>query len=439
MTLRQLYRLDGWVMLIVGVAFFDRGPAFSYLFGIPLPDQATQYAEWWMTLRGLAFSRVMGAALMAFGFATLAVARADGRVQRSSMPLFLAAHGFLLLITWGQAQAVWVTLAGVVLVNLFALPGLGFLYFMIAPGAIPGRATQGRTDRETQIREVAGQEERTRLAQDLHDSVKQQIYSVQANLAAVEARWAGDDTDGAREALAHARSSAQSAMAEMIALLDRLRTDPIESVGLVEALRRQSDALRFQTGARVTTTFGDMPAPARFAPGAATAVFRIAQEALANIARHARPSHVTLDAGIEQGSDTFVLKVADDGRGFDRSRPSSGTGLANMHARASEAGASLGIESGEGRGCAIALRVPLTDPVGERVVFHVRRAIASALPLALLAWTASMATAAGPYVWVLLVAAAAFVVGHGTMALLAHFGVRGRRQAALRTPDRGAA
>src|SRR4249919_2896641 len=123
-----------------------------------------------------------------------------------------------------------------------------FLYTLAAsPGASVAKRCRG-TKREEQIREVAGQEERNRLAQDLHDSVKQQIYSIHTNLAAAQVRWDTDHT-GAREAVDHARTSARDAMAEMIAMLDRLRQDPIESVGLVEALRRQTEALGFQSGA----------------------------------------------------------------------------------------------------------------------------------------------------------------------------------------------
>ena len=415
MTLGRWYRLDGWLMLIVGFAFWGFGPRLAAFFGIPLPDRDTQYDEWWLQLRGIAFGRVMGGALMAFGFASLALAGADARVQRSSLKLFLAAHFFLALITWGQGQEVWATPAAIALVNVVAFPGIGFLYYLIAPHA--GWQSGGGSERERRIREVAGQEERTRLAQDLHDSVKQQIYSVQANLAAVQARWDQQDAAGAGEALRHARTSAQSAMSEMIALLDRLRQDPVESVGLVEALRRQCEALRFQTGADVATAFGELPQPARFPPGAATAVFRIAQEALANVSRHARPSHVSIEAGIDAGLREFTLAVIDDGQGFDATRPSTGTGLSNMRARAAEAGASLSVESAQGRGCVVKVQVPLRDADAERVWRHLRLALAAAATLALIGWTAWMSPDMRLYLWPLLTVAGGVAVVQGATVL----------------------
>jgi signal transduction histidine kinase len=403
MTLRQWYRLDGWLMLVVGFAFWGYGPLLAWYFGIPLPNESVHYDEWRLTLRGIGFARVMGGALMAFGFASLAVARADAKAHRASLKLFLAAHFFLGIITWGQGQEVWVTPAAIALVNVVLFPAIGFIYYLVASNT--GWQTASGSDRERRIREVAGQEERTRLAQDLHDSVKQQIYSVQANLAAVQARWGQQDATGAGEALRHARASAQSAMSEMIALLDRLREDPIESVGLVEALRRQCEALRFQTGAEVATTFGELPDAARFAPGAATAVFRIAQEALANVARHSRPTHVSLEAGIDSGANEFLLAVADDGQGFDPNNASTGTGLANMRARAEEAGARFIVASEPGRGCAVKIRVPLRDAAVERLTQHLRLALASASAMALMGWTAWMAPGTRTYLWPVLVVA----------------------------------
>src|SRR5262249_13581572 len=160
----------------------------------------------------------------------------------------------------------WDTTAGLILLDLVALPGAGYFYFLIA-GLSDGRSAM--TEQERRIRDVAGQEERNRLAQDLHDSVKQQIYSVQASLAAVKARWESD-AQGAYDAVEHARTSARDAMTEMTALLDRLRKDPVESVGLVEALRRQCDALGHQTGAELSVRFGDLPSPGQVPPASMT-------------------------------------------------------------------------------------------------------------------------------------------------------------------------
>ena len=82
--------------------------------------------------------------------------------------------------------------------DITAFPGAGYLYFLFSNFARNGR--HAGTPHERRIRELARQEERNRLGQDLHDSVKQQIYSIQTNLAAAEIRWATDFT-GAQEAV----------------------------------------------------------------------------------------------------------------------------------------------------------------------------------------------------------------------------------------------
>ena len=78
----------------------------------------------------------------------------------------------------------------------------------------------------------------------------------------------------------------------MEAMLQQLRPTPLENVGLVDALRKQVEALQYRTGAYVTTEFGDLPDNDTLLPGAQEAIFRIAQEALNNIARHARAKNI---------------------------------------------------------------------------------------------------------------------------------------------------
>jgi len=87
-------------------------------------------------------------------------------------------------------------------------------------------------------------------------------------------------------------------MTEMEAMLDQLRAAPLESVGLVEALKKQCEALQYRTGARVTVDVDAVPGPGQLRPGAAQSIFRIAQEALSNIARHARATEVRLSLAV---------------------------------------------------------------------------------------------------------------------------------------------
>jgi signal transduction histidine kinase len=222
---------------------------------------------------------------------------------------------------------------------------------------------------------------------------------VQTNRAAAQARWEADP-DGARNAVDRARNTARDAMSEMVALLDRLRQDPVESIGLVEALRRQAEALGYQTGAVVTTEFDGLPAPERLAPGAMTAIFRVAQEAMANISRHARPAHVCVTA--TSLDDRFVITIRDDGRGFPLLAPAPGMGLSNMRSRAAELGARLSIEAAEGAGCEVVLSVPLIDPARVNRKQLERRLLAVVPPLAVLTLLAMLSPGFWMYTWPLL-------------------------------------
>ena len=212
-----------------------------------------------------------------------------------------------------------------------------------------------RSAYEEQIRAAAGQEERHRLARDLHDSVKQQIFAMQTAAATVQARFE-TDAPGAKEALERLRESGREAMAEMEAMLDSLRATALTNAGLVEALKKQGEALQFRTGARVTFDIGALPPDAALAPGAQQAVFRVAQEAFANIGRHARAA--TVRVALAPEADRLVLRIEDDGAGFSASAPIGGMGLANMRERAAAFDARFDVRSEPGSGTAVTLAVP---------------------------------------------------------------------------------
>ena len=207
-----------------------------------------------------------------------------------------------------------------------------------------------------QAEEAAAQQERNRLARDLHDSIKQQLFSIQISAAAAEARLA-TDPDGAMVALADVRGSGKAAMVEMNALLHQLAPAPLEKVGLEQALREQAEALGYRSGAAVTVTIAPLPAADQIPTGGEEAIFRIAQEALSNIARHARATAVSLQ--LTAATDALTLIIHDDGQGFDPSAPRNGMGVDNMTRRAEKAGGVLTIESREGGGSTIQAAIPL--------------------------------------------------------------------------------
>lgn len=211
-----------------------------------------------------------------------------------------------------------------------------------------------------QIGEEAAQAERDRLARDLHDSIKQQLFSINVSAAAVRERW-DKDRAGAHVALDDVQHSAQAAMVEMNALLKQLRPNPLETVGLIDALREQCEALAFRTGAEVTTFFGELPTEAQLPTGAYTTLFRIAQEALSNIARHARAQRIHLRLELDAQLSAFVMEIRDDGQGFDTKNSTGGMGLANMWQRAQSIRSPLVIDTAPGQGTTIRLALPLLE------------------------------------------------------------------------------
>lgn len=239
-----------------------------------------------------------------------------------------------------------------------------------------GQTGTMRNQLTRQISEAAAQEERNRLARDLHDSIKQQIFSINVSTAAAQARLEADPPalTQARAALADVRQSAQEAMVEMRAMLQQLSPAPLEKSGLVGALRDQCESLAYRTGAQVTTAFNTLPSEDRLPPGAQEALFRVAQEALSNVARHARAQNVSvaittvMPAAItsEKAAETngrLMLTIRDDGQGFQvmplNSAAQVGMGLVNMHERAAALDGQLNLESAPGGGTTLTLTVPL--------------------------------------------------------------------------------
>jgi len=219
-----------------------------------------------------------------------------------------------------------------------------------------------------QVSKTAAQEERNRLARDLHDSIKQQLFSIAVNAAAVRARWEHDPA-GARKAVDEIERTALEAQVEMQALLQQLRPSALENVGLVESLRMQCEALGYRTGAEVTVELGDLPPDELLPIGAQEMIFRIVQEGFTNIARHARASHAWLS--LRRQRDVLLVEIGDDGQGFDLTQangcPDSygGMGLSNVRERVRDLGGILSVWSLQGKGTTLHLCIPLVKPPQE--------------------------------------------------------------------------
>jgi signal transduction histidine kinase len=156
------------------------------------------------------------------------------------------------------------------------------------------------------------------------------------------------------EPLDYILSLAEAGLSEMRALIFELRPESLQNEGLVAALTKQSDALRARHKLDVVTQFDSEP---DISLDAKEALYRIAQEAMQNIARHAHATRVELT--LQRRGSQLVLEIRDNGKGFDASRGFPGhIGLQSMPERAAQIGGEFQIQSQPGAGTVITVRLP---------------------------------------------------------------------------------
>ena len=202
-------------------------------------------------------------------------------------------------------------------------------------------------------RVVEAQElERRRLARELHDQTGQELTSVLLGLKAVEE--AKGDAERA-EALAAVREQVVDTLHDVRRLAVELRPKALDDFGLVPALERLRDTFSEQTGMRVDL---ESQIRERLPADVETALYRIVQEALTNIVKHARAGAVSIV--LAKTSRQVMAVIEDDGRGFTPDGGGEGLGLLGMGERLALLGGKLKIESSPGAGTTIVAEVPLT-------------------------------------------------------------------------------
>jgi two-component system, NarL family, sensor histidine kinase DevS len=208
-----------------------------------------------------------------------------------------------------------------------------------------------RVARDSLRRVVAAQElERRRLARELHDETGQALTSILLALRSLE-----DVVDGDAElaAVADIRRLTVETLQGVRRLAVELRPKALDDFGLEAALERLTDTFREQTGLTVdfvSRLGGDQPPPE-----VATALYRIVQEALTNVVKHAHARTVSILLTRKNGRVALVIE--DDGRGFDPDEPADGFGLQGMRERVDLLGGSLQVESRTGAGTTLAVEV----------------------------------------------------------------------------------
>ena len=209
---------------------------------------------------------------------------------------------------------------------------------------------------------VAAAETRQAIARDLHDSVSQTLFSVtlqvRAAQAALRKAGLGEDQPAAR-ALAKVSELNQGALAEMRALIFELRPGALAEEGLVAAVSKHTAAVAAREGFDVMVTGPADRLPLQ--PEAEEQLYRLTQEALANVVKHART--VAASVAVSSSPAEVSVVIRDDGIGFDSSLSRPGhLGLASMRERATRLGGRLDIASAPGAGTTITATVPASLP-----------------------------------------------------------------------------
>ncbi len=256
-------------------------------------------------------------------------------------------------------QSVWSSFLPVL------IGGLGILFLVQIPLAV-GLARRLRTslaERETLLQRAinASEQERRRIARDLHDGVVQRLAAVTFSLSALARRQRRPDEShrpgSAADPIDAAAGETRTAMRDLRTLIVEIAPPNLHAEGIDNALRDLLDPLA-RSG--VGTSL-DAPADTALSAQMTTLLFRVAQEAVRNAGKHAHASRV--DVSLRNRGSHVRLEIADDGGGFsaadlDRRRRGGHVGLSLLRDLVADAGGTLLVESEPGRGTRVAVEVP---------------------------------------------------------------------------------
>jgi two-component system, NarL family, sensor histidine kinase UhpB len=200
----------------------------------------------------------------------------------------------------------------------------------------------------------AQEEERRRLARDLHDEVNQALTAILLRLEALSQ----DAPDALAEQITELKALVNQAMEELLRLARQLRPAALDDLGLFAAIEGQLTRFSEQTG--IETSFHHEGAPEALTEDQQTVLYRVIQESLSNTAQHAGASQVDFELRVFP-SHGVELRVRDNGKGFDAAAAEpdgQGIGLSGMAERARLVGGELTVSSAPGSGTRVRLYIP---------------------------------------------------------------------------------
>ncbi|TYB63206.1 sensor histidine kinase [Nonomuraea sp. PA05] len=347
--------------------------------GVPWPPVALVAAVWLAFIPWLHPRRDTRRALVVTHYLVL-LALAAALATRSQAFVVFASTGYPLAIAMlpGRLVMAGVTLTALINVTTQAGPEAGpTLLTVIAGVAVPlilaGWYVSAEHDRRRrlvdrlraamdenadlnarlldQARRAGVLDERHRVAGEIHDTLAQDLVALIGQLTAAD-RATGEESR--RRHLGRAAELARRGLSETRRSVRALRPEPLEDAELPDAIGHM--ARSWAEAAGVDLRFEVTGTPVALAADVEAALFRVAQEALANVAKHADATRTGLT--LSYTDETILLDVRDDGAGFDPQRPSDGFGLDGMRQRVRGVGGTLEVESEPGRGTAVAAAVP---------------------------------------------------------------------------------
>jgi len=249
----------------------------------------------------------------------------------------------------------------VVALAAFAAGAIDTAERVVAERARAVAEEQARAHRDLLGQVIAAQEaERARVSRDLHDDVGQALTSVLLGLRLVEDSLAGTDVDAvqARRRLADLRELVADGLRRARQLAFDLRPTVLDDIGLEPALHRLREEMARRSGLVIELDTAALHDEDRLAPGTETVVYRVVQESLTNVIRHAEASSASVTLSLIDGQVRVFIE--DDGVGFDSAQPLARPhlGTQGMQERAQLIDGSLSITSRPGEGTVVLLEVP---------------------------------------------------------------------------------
>jgi signal transduction histidine kinase len=250
----------------------------------------------------------------------------------------------------------------------YTIAGMAIVFLARAQHRYRQEQAQRQAERQAQLaryasalEQLAVSRERNRIAREMHDTLAHTLSAVSVQLKALEVLWDSDPVE-ARRVLRATDDLTRSGLDEARRALHALRASPIEQMGLALALRRAAEEAKERAG--FALTFSAPPQIGELRPEVEQHLYRLGEEAINNVARHANAR--TVSVTLTQKGSATLLMVQDDGCGFDSAQAarSGHFGLTGMRERASLIGARLEVESQPQAGTSV--RVVYETPAGGR-------------------------------------------------------------------------